>query len=272
MQTRNPEWKVEFSVYGPITLKDRNRSFRTSQQKGLRSNDPFYSDIEISARTSRGVEVCLTAKAPKQELAKRAGLVFFGQMLDALTLDINLPVYLNLFESAPIQHEKHSERRIITEEEWVEAFKESRLLSENQPIFLRALGWYRKGLVSDDPLDQYFSFWNSIEIIANNYHTKTEKTKNGIKNQIYQHFEDIWKDKTNWPMTQEEISLYHSIRNQIAHGVIPINTKKVYEIVEFIERIKTISHTYLIATRKNIHISITKPKELSSNEGWVEIE
>ena len=39
-----PVWEVVLYVDGPVTV--RNREI-TTQQKGFRVDDPFYSDIEI---------------------------------------------------------------------------------------------------------------------------------------------------------------------------------------------------------------------------------
>ena len=57
----------------------------TTQQKGFRVDDPFYSDIEIQSVPS-GVRATVTTHAPDQTVAYKAAIFFFGRMLDALTL------------------------------------------------------------------------------------------------------------------------------------------------------------------------------------------
>jgi len=40
-----PTWEVDLFVDGPITL---DRRYRTTQQKGFRPENPFYSDVEMA--------------------------------------------------------------------------------------------------------------------------------------------------------------------------------------------------------------------------------
>jgi hypothetical protein len=55
---------------------------------------------------------------------------------------------------------------------------------------LRGLGWYRKGLYTEDPFDKFLAFWNAIEIVAAYYQSEfvpsidRERAKKGSKSQI----------------------------------------------------------------------------------------
>ena len=60
-----PIWEVVLYVDGPVTVR---RRVLTTQQKGFRVDDPFYSDIEIMGLPS-GLKATVTARAPDQVVA-----------------------------------------------------------------------------------------------------------------------------------------------------------------------------------------------------------
>ncbi|MFN9173079.1 MAG: hypothetical protein ACK58N_00785 [Synechocystis sp.] len=130
-----PVWEVNFIVYGSITVQ---RTIQFSEFKGLRFNDPFYSDIEIRRnRSDSGVESTVTAFAPTRQLAREAAILFFGQTLDVLALQINQPLYLNFNDNRSSgnanrnqsSNASHNTLRRVKKEEWQDAFKEARLLA-----------------------------------------------------------------------------------------------------------------------------------------------
>ena len=135
-----PTWEVDLNVYGPITGKG---IIRLQEQKGNNLPIPFQSDVRIKAIGS-GVQITNTAYAANTQHAKKVSLIFIGYMIDALTLEINLPIYLSYNPTQSVRSEGFNERRIISRQEWHRAFSVSRFLSVEKPAFLRALGWYRK--------------------------------------------------------------------------------------------------------------------------------
>lgn len=178
--TQFPTWEANLTVFGPIKT-ERVQSFKVF--KDFQHDNPFYSDISLS-NVSYGLTATVTAFASTSELANKAALLFLGKMLDTLSLKIRQPIFLSFSSESPLRIKPYSVRRIIEKDEWKTAFQESRLLNEEEPTFLRALGWYRKGQYTDDPFDKFLAFWNSIEITATKYHTPTPQTQNGSKNQI----------------------------------------------------------------------------------------
>jgi hypothetical protein len=144
-----PIREVVLYVDGPLTVRGR---VLTTQRRGFRVDHPFYSDIDIRAQPS-GLKATVTARAPDQVVAYKAANFFFGHMIDALTLAINV-------------------------------------LGRGSPSFLRSLGWYRKGLTADDPLDKFLAFWNATEIVASDYYhyvpgIDIEQANQGSKNQVW---------------------------------------------------------------------------------------
>jgi hypothetical protein len=109
-----PIWEISLTVYGSITV---DKKLRFSELKGFLSNDPFYSDIEISRNTtSAGVKATVTAYAPTGQLAHEAAILFFGQMLDALAIQINQPLYLNFSHRQSSSIASHTTLRRVRKE------------------------------------------------------------------------------------------------------------------------------------------------------------
>jgi hypothetical protein len=248
--TNLPTWEVDLFIVGPIKTSGTHE---LKVFKAFRYDDPFYSDIEI--RTSdTGVNASVTAFASTNDLAHKAALIFFGQMLDALALEIKQPLFLSLTHTRPAQLKQFTIRRVVEKDEWIAAFKESRCLNEYEPTFLRALGWYRKGLYTEDPFDKFLAFWNSVEIIASKYHTKDERTKKGIKNQIWQCFELLWGECKDWPIIRgndEWINSNYDLRKDIAHGLKPVTVSSVESILSKLKDTEEVAHTFLKDWKKN---------------------
>lgn len=245
-----PTWEANLSVFGPIKT-ERVQSLKVF--KAFHDAEPFYSDISLK-NVNYGLTASVTAFAGNSELANKAALLFFGKMLDTLSLKIRQPLFLSFSNENPIRTNSYSVRRIIEKEEWITAFKESRLLNESEPTFLRALGWYRKGQYTEDPFDKFLAYWNSIEITATKYHNRTEQTQNGSKNQIWECFKTLWDDCADWPIIQgngDWIDDNYDIRKNIAHGLTPITVEEVEKIVNKIDELEKVAHNFLSNWRKN---------------------
>lgn len=249
--TQLPTWIIGLYVNGPVSVKQK---IKFSALKGWQSGqDPFYSDIEIENNERNGLKVFVSAFAPTEHLANQAALLFFGQILDALTIEINLPISLSLFDKSNKNEEKYTSRRLITSDEWENSYKESwRLKPEN--IFLRATGWYRKGLYTEDPFDKFLAFWNSIEIIACNYHVKNKESKKGSKSQVWECFKSLWGDISYWPNISGQNSWIddnYSIRKNIAHGINSVDATEVEKIINKLSLIEKVAYSFIRDWRAN---------------------
>jgi len=242
-------WEVELFISGPITIGGR---IRLNDESSLHLGNPFYTDIDLR-RVPSGVLANLRAPATSNQLANQAALLFGGRMLDALAININLSLFVSLFERR-ISERRVSRtdgspvKRIVEQKEWHAACELSHLLAEREPTFLRALGWYRKGLYTEDPFDSFLAFWTSIEIVASKYHPSTNRAKTGSKSQIWESFKDLWGDIDEWPVIKGDthwIDRNHEIRNHIAHGVASIDVRQVETVVEKLGTIKRVAHTFL---------------------------
>lgn len=145
--------------------------------KGFRLADQFYSDVELR-KSGSGVFAIVTARADTQRLARKAALFFFGQMLDVLAVQTTPPLYISLIESQSVRSVRHTVRRLIAEDEWSAAFNEARALATNEPTSSVLWGGTAKGY-TEDPFDRFLAFWNSIEIVAAQYHPRTDSRRAG---------------------------------------------------------------------------------------------
>jgi len=254
-----PIWDITLNVYGPITV-ERNISFR--QRKDFHFPDRFYSEIEVSKNKSFGVTITLTAFATEQMIARKAALYFCGQALDVLSATLNLPIILALTDGNNFSPRIENERRRITEEEFIDAFRTARIWVLTEPTFLRAVGWYRKGLYTEDPFDKFLAFYNSIETLCSKYNPNPGSCDNrGSKCHIWETFKSIWGECESWPIIPNQtdwIDINYETRKNIAHGIASIDINVIEDVIEKIDTIKQVAHRLIIDWRqKRLNPNIT---------------
>lgn len=270
------KWTTKVFVNGPIEI-EKEISFKS--RKDIESGSQLMSNIKIT-NTGDGVILKVDSFASELKYGKKAALIFSGLALDVLSMKINCPLYVRLYDKiANINFNDKNIQRTVTEEEWRFAFKESRLLTFTAPTFLRALGWYRKGLLSDDPMDKFLAFWNSIEVVAGKYHTRNPRTKSGIINQIWQCFLDLWGTPENWkviPNQENWINENCETRQDVAHGLIAIDLDSIEIISNKIVIIEKLAHQFLVdwrIGRLNPEGEIDDTiREKLDEEKWIKIE
>lgn len=254
------KWVVDLYVSAPVKLS-RSGEVRFTHRKDFDSTDPLFSNIVIREESYNNryervnfLEIKANAFAPTSGLAKRAAYVFVGFAMDCLAVHTGCPFQISLSKNSLNLSSEFSEKRELGQDEFREAFSESRLLRFTDPTFLRAFGWYNKGLYSVDPLDQFLSLWVALEIVAGKYHTKNEKTEQGIKNQICQCFLDLWGSTDDWKLingNENWINTYYSTRQKIAHGLLPIDLVLIENVEEKAFFLKSFVREFLIDWRIN---------------------
>ncbi|RMG34683.1 MAG: hypothetical protein D6732_10370 [Methanobacteriota archaeon] len=268
----HPVWEVTLRVYGPIAVE---RTIRLNEPKGFRLEDPFYSDIIIKPRSQNGIEAVVTAFASNENLAYKAALLFFGQMLDVLAFRINQPLFLSFSDSYQPRNAtgSYTTRRRVIRQDISDAFRESRLLALVEPVFLRSLGWYRKGLYTEDPFDKFVAFWNSIENVTSHYHPPIPDDRPpGSKSQMWESFKKIWGECDKWPIIggqNDWIDTNNAIRNEIAHGAKSVNIEAVENVLDKMEPIKKVAYRFLVDWREK-ELNPTVPPELQGIYGYRE--
>jgi glutaredoxin-related protein len=237
-------WEVELFVYGSVVVSDM-LSIRT--EKARYGNETFFSDIKIR-NFEDGIVIKSTAFAPTRNLANSAAMVFIGQMLDCLVLEINEALFLS-FDGRGYYSETNNVKRFITTADFTKAFEESRLLSRDKPTFLRAVGWYRKGIISEDPFDKFLALWNSLEIIASKYHPRTERARNGSISQLWESFKALWGECEEWPFfirgKTDWIDQHNEIRKNIAHGITNVHIDDVEVVLSKLDTLREIAYLFL---------------------------
>ena len=139
-------------------------------------------------------------------------------------------------------------RRVVTEEDLASACGRARWLAESQPTFLRALGYFRKGLTTEDPLDQFFAYWRSLEIVADKYHPNTPGVPTGSKSHIWECFKKIWGPLSDWPRIAGQqlwIDENHALRIEIAHGTASVDVEAVERASEKALVIRAVARGFL---------------------------
>lgn len=206
-------WEIDFDVIGPVSIE---RDIRFKQEKGF-DHHQFYSDIALS-KSHYGFKATITAYADTIDTAETVANVYFGRMRDVLSLSNDIPIQLHKYEGSLNRTRNFTSRRILTKSNIITAFKMAREFESNQPKLLRAIGWHSKGKVSHNAIDQFFAFWNVIEILGKEFHTVTPRTEDGVKNQIYQCFIDYFGEIIDWDLPDGWIDSMYEKRNRIFHG------------------------------------------------------
>lgn len=133
-------WIVYLFIDGPLAVAD---PIRFQQRKGFDGRRQFYSEVSLQNSLS-GLRMAVTAYAREMEPARKAALVFVGEMLDVLAMTLKLPLRLSLYDPRNADRPEHNVKRVVSELDLRQAFSRARLLSESHPTFLRALSWFWK--------------------------------------------------------------------------------------------------------------------------------
>ena len=224
-------WEVKLEVGGPIKVA---REFDMREAKGFDSDNQFYSDVSIKNNRC-GLAVSITAYAPTSDIAYKAALYFLGNMIDVLCFKINLPLYLYYYHVTNRGDEEYVTKRIVDKQLFEDSFRIAReyATDETKSVVLRAFGWYRKGLMSSDPIEKFLSLWNVIESLGAKFHTPTDRTNNGSINKIYQCFLDNFGQENTWELPDRWINDMHNMRNQLAHGGRTIDIHTIEEVSKY---------------------------------------
>lgn len=220
-------WDVKLEVVGPVKV---NSSIYMSQAKGFDPYDQFYSDVLV--KSSRyGLTANITAYAPTSDIAYKAAFHFFGNMIDVLSFKIDAP--LNLYNmNFSSSTGEYSIRRILDRNIIDDSFSiaSEYSINESESTVLRAMGWYRKALTSNDPIDKFLSLWNVIQSLGSKFHTPNERTRSGVINQIFQCFLEHIGEEVSWGLEDRWINNMHELRSQLAHGGINIDIHTIENV------------------------------------------
>lgn len=249
MDNRRITWEVELEVIGEITIEN---AIKLRQEKGF-DLDQFYSNIKI-VNSKHGIRATVTAYAPNSKLAHEAALLYFGKMIDVLSIEIDIPLELVFYDRQSTKVTYAQTKRIVEKWEFENAFKMSRKLELNDQVLLRAISWYMKGVNAFNSLDKFIALWTAIEIMGCKYYTETDRTRGEgkVKNKIYQCFIDYFGEFNTWQLPENWIDDMYGLRNKIVHGGISINIESLENIERKMGLIKKQSKKLLMLIYSNI--------------------
>ncbi len=256
-------WEVDIDIIGPIMIKE-NISFK--QEKGY-DEEQFYSNISLR-NEKFGISATLTAYAENIDIAKTVAFVYLGRMVDVLVLDNDLSIVIQERGNYFISNVQPITRRQFKKDELELAFKVARKLELEQIALFKAIGWYAKGKVSNNALDSFLSYWNVIEIVGKEYHTETERTKDGVINKVYQCFLDYLGSENDWNLPGRWINDMHDKRSSIAHGGEEATSEAINNIAVLIPILSQTARRIILAV-----IDIKYPGDIwdiVDNDRWME--
>lgn len=255
---RIPVWDVEITVIGPVSII---HPFELNVRKELNHPQAFYSDVRIR-ESDNGFIAIVTAFAPNPELAESAAVLWFGRMLDFLSLRLNLPLQLELSDKTLTQKKSSRVRRKIDRIDILQSFIESRIISIEETTYARALSWFRKGRYTQDPFDKFLAYWNSIETVASKYNpNKAACADKGSICHIWECFKHAWGECEKWEFIAGQnkwIDEGNEIRKNIAHGIFPIEIDSIQSIVKKIPEVEQVTHKFLTDWYKIIRPKVTR--------------
>lgn len=240
-------WEVELLISSKCKI-DRKMSFRA--EKG--DFDPFFSKVSID-NYYNSLSISIQAKANSEEDAIDAGFYFIGQALNYLSWKTKSPFELYKQLEQTQLRKKINAKQILDKEIWEKAFRFGREVHINKPKLAMSLGWYRKSLNSEDPIDSFLSTWLVIEILCNEIALSNEivqeknndNSNGGSKGKIfYQAKQKIVQLNINFDF--DRLYEIKQRRNDIAHGSFVINNIDIIkEIIQMNNEIESIAHKLL---------------------------
>lgn len=240
-----PIWEVEIPVAGNFALSER---ISINARKEIETSQAFYSNVRIMPK-EYGALFLLTAFAPNSEQAKQVGLVFLGRMLDVLSLDTGIALSVFDNENFFYRAVECRAKPILNRDSFVDAFNRSRILALSDTTYLRALGWFRKGLNTSDPLDRFLSFWIPIETVASKYNPNKERCSDrGSICHIWECFKYVWGDCSDWPIIGGDSTwIDNGNRNRVAvaHGTISPDVESVADVYSMLSDLESVSRQFL---------------------------
>lgn len=217
-------WEVDFSVFAPVTF-EQHISFKAEKGTVLSS---FYSKIDLS-RKPFGFNATVIARASNKYEAKIAARVFFESMLNILSFEINEPMAI-YEDNIKLKTPNYSERMIINQQDFENAFIKARLFENEDKSITNALSWYSKAVNSNNVIDEFLYLYNVLEILGKKFAAINEHTSgDGTKNKIFQVFMDYKLEEYRGEMPNW-INEMNDIRNLIAHGFSDINYDRIVSI------------------------------------------
>ena len=237
-------WEVSLALSGPVTLP--RRSLDLNVIKGVRR--PYETQVTLT-KASKGIEARVIVNDRSQSSANESAVFFVGQMLDVLCLHSDLPLFVSLDGPTFRSNDDHV-KRIVSDDEWKEAFESGRTYGQQRPNLSRAISWYRKGRTSEDPIDRLLAIWLSMEVVAHQNSTVTvPRGRSEITARLLECMTTLWGGINSAPqlsITADRLEEMRRQRNDIAHGNINVDIETMQAVTEYLPDLQALAHAFLI--------------------------
>lgn len=234
--------------------------------EGLLRLDRTYliKDVTLKNKGSNKLQAVIDVEGDNSSIASDVAIRKVNDVLDTLSLMTNISLIIagekQIHQLGSNVHilslpASYSISRISNNEEIQNAEEILNNVSNEETTFLRAVGWYRKGLNGIDAFDTFLAFWNSIEIITEKFGPSGPEI-NGSKDKMIKmlntHLGGNYSD-----FVRES----YEYRKNIAHGAKPVILEQIILVSSKIPKLKEVANKFLLDyakrnyLRENTHIS-----------------
>ena len=226
-------WQIKLDIEGSLRLDKTH----------------LIKDVTLKNKGSNKLQAVIDVESDNSSVASDVAIRKVNDVLDTLSLMTNISLVIagekqihqigsNIhISSLPASY---SIIRISNNEEIQNAEEILNKISDEETTFLRAVGWYRKGLNGIDAFDTFLAFWNSIEIITEKF-GPSGPTINGSKEKMIRMLNSCLKGDYS-----DFVRESYEYRKNIAHGVKSVNFEQIRLVSSKIPRLKEVANEFLL--------------------------
>lgn len=234
-------WEVVFEIESAIKIA-RSQTIKNIKLKHIDGN-------LISAT--------LKVEANDSENALNKAIRNVNDVLDTLSLITNSPMQIksqkSITQLGSSTHQQYIQGnsyiiRICSPIELSNSEKILNKITPDKTTYLRALGWYRKGLNGTDPFDIFLAFWNSIEVTTEKYGDPT--ITSGSKDRMIPFLNEYLGGDQKFFVRE-----FYKYRKNIAHGIKEVSHDQIMLVTSKIPKLKEIANRFLNEFAKRKYLS-----------------
>lgn len=159
-------FQLTVPLAGPLRMEVA-LSRRSAWSLTSRFGDESAPRIQLTEDTDSSLRLGFTITANSQRAAEQAGDELAQQTCDLLSVRTDVPIRPWPHDDDPVVHTTAVRQLTVEEWDWVSASLVR--LKLTQPTFLAAAGWFRKALLTEDPMEAFCCCFQVIERISLGY-------------------------------------------------------------------------------------------------------
>jgi len=258
-----PHWNVGLNIHGAIKLDPQlNRSSSRALKSATQESETYTQIALREAPNSNHMRmgyfaIAFTVKAPTQNEALDSGLVYASQLCDLLSFVTRVGTEHEVDEESRISQARRTRHtatadRMLKKEEWNFIIGSLPHLHANEPRFMAACSWYRRGLSSDEVTEKLCCFWRVIERCALSYQDKSQLEDRRTKPIINAFCKDWFTKAPALLESEEKKNKTYELRNTISHGNEPLSPKLIEQCSVLIEELEEAAYQTLTVVSNHI--------------------